>query len=152
MVNPTKPISNGRIFSQRNSCRHDKTELYSIQHRNESAWMRPRQPNRIIRYCGMSSRALSNWSTSMIEPKKDFQESGFSKGWLDLTDTKQFQAAVQTTLLEMNLRRLHSKDMATSAAWQKEMEGAMEFLSTLTSLTTKQAEPPPKQDYNLKPV
>lgn len=88
----------------------------------------------------------------MIEPKKDFQASAFSKGWLDLTDTKQFQAAVQTTLLEMNLRRKHSHDLATSGAWQKEMEGAMEFLDILTSLTRKDPEPPPKADYNLKPV
>lgn len=77
----------------------------------------------------------------MITPRETFQKSPYAKGWLDLCDSKQFEAASSAALLEITLRFRNSPDLATSAACQKKLEGALLFLDVLTSLTL----PPPNQ-------
>ncbi len=71
----------------------------------------------------------------MITPRESFSKSPFAKGWLDLCDSKQFEAAAQAALLEMQLRFRNTTDAGTTVACQKKMEGAIQFLEILTGLT-----------------
>jgi hypothetical protein len=87
----------------------------------------------------------------MINPRENFQKSPFAKGWLDLCDSKQFEAAVSTALLEMQLRFRNTQDSGTTFACQKKMEGAILFLETLTGLTLPAPEPSgPLSNENLE--
>jgi len=74
----------------------------------------------------------------MIKPRETFRGSPFANGWLDRVDSAQFQAAVQATMLEMNIRNSAPPDMASAASYQFRMEGAKQFLSILMNLTLEE--------------
>lgn len=70
----------------------------------------------------------------MLTPRETFQRSPLAKGWQDVCDSSQFQAAANAALLELTLRNRNSPDLATSAAAQKKLEGAILLLEILMSL------------------
>lgn len=76
----------------------------------------------------------------MLTPRQNFKDSPFAKGWQSVVDSAQFQAAAQAALLEMTIANRSTPDMATSAAVQKKMEGAIAFLSLMMGLTTSAPE------------
>lgn len=72
----------------------------------------------------------------MLTPRATFQKTIFAKGWQDRVDSDQFQAAATAALMEMMLLNSRTDDLATSAAAQKKIEGALMFLNLLMTLTT----------------
>lgn len=66
--------------------------------------------------------------------KERFQKSAYSKGWTDLVDGGQFQAAADAALLEYHARFGSPNDMATAAACEWKRQGARDFLVILMEL------------------
>lgn len=66
--------------------------------------------------------------------KVEFQQSPFSKGWTDLTDGPQFQAAAKAAMLHFHSQQPIHSDMASAAATEWRRQGAQQFLDILVSL------------------
>lgn len=77
----------------------------------------------------------------MITPRLTFRNSPFAKGWQTLVDSAPFQSAVNTALLEMQLRNQNAPDMGNAAARYWHNQGALQFLSILMNLTGTEAKP-----------
>lgn len=88
----------------------------------------------------------------MIEPRETFRANpDWLIKWPDVVDSTIFQAAVNASLLEMQLRTTGA-DAGTAAAAQFRMDGAKQFLSLLMGLTdpTPKATPGPTQNLQHK--
>lgn len=75
--------------------------------------------------------------------KETFQKSPFAKGWLDLVDSAQFQAAANAAMLHFHDCVQPSTDMSSSAASEWRRQGARQFLAILMGLTLNPQQKPP---------
>lgn len=88
----------------------------------------------------------------MISPKVTFAaDKPLSKGWQDVVDGKQFQAAATAAFAQMELDQPASGDMQAAAARAWMLQGAKVYLKTLTGLTAPPEEAAKKPDPRFNP-
>ena len=73
---------------------------------------------------------------SAYSAKERFKTSDHAKGWNDLVDSDQFQAAIDAARLEFHASLGTPPDMASAACNEWRRQGARDFLFVLLNLTT----------------
>lgn len=85
-----------------------------------------------------------------ITPKDRFKTNkDFAKAHSDLVMKESFKIAIETALLEMQLRQSGPLGVQEGMITQSKMEGAKEFISTLLNLTEAASPPPARPPSNL---
>jgi hypothetical protein len=85
----------------------------------------------------------------VIEPRKSFRKSLFSKGFQDIMDSAQFEAAANAALLEMQVGIPTAPDGNAAAANNYRLEGARKVIAILMNLAAPDPEPPKTLPGNL---
>lgn len=74
----------------------------------------------------------------MSSPREKFRKSPHAKGWNDLVDSSQFDAAATASMLHLTQNVLQKPDNTESAAANEyRRQGAVTFLEILVNLNTE---------------